>query len=415
MHKLFLILSIAGLVYFLYKKRETDLFTLAYFSATIYFLPGYLGYVTYPGKINVSIDEQVYVVFILVQLSIWSAAFIKDHIPYKSIRKKTLILKEAKYTSHFLAIIATSLTIYYIIFLNKNLLEPKNVMMPMLGSLFILLRYSAAFAFIMGFIEKNRWILIMSGFVLGFTFLIGFRGPVALTAMAIILIYLKSKGSKSLLRSQFKIIIGILCIAYFMIMGKVFYGTFKTEGIFNAFSVLFNLDYISNAFSSIESFGIQTILNEVIVQKFNIGISHLSGLIYQLLVIPSLFIDESYSFNYLFQSHLFPDVEYGMAYNIWAEALSAGGYIFLVVVILIFIIGIVVLDNLSASKNTIVRSFAALSGIYWTFFIHRYSIAAEMTHQRHIIYILILGVLLSLIYTIFIEVVKKHKGVPHGT
>lgn len=406
---LFTLASLIGIIYFLLKKRIPDLYTIAYFSAIIYFIPGFVGYVVYPGGAKVKIDERVYIVFLLVEIAVIFGAVVKDATDMSRNYLSNPIIKVTgtKYIAEILMIIALLVSFYEIIKVNKYLFASKRVMMPMLGRVFTLLIYSASLSFLFGFIEKKKLTTWLSLIMLIFLFLMGFRSPIALSILALILIKVRSGKKISFIIQCSKQTVAILIFGYFMIMGKIFYGTFKILGLKEAFFKLIDIDSIVIGINSIESFAIQTILNEVIVRNFSIGFSHLQDIIYQLLIIPSYFGADSQAFNIIIQTELFPGLNYGMAYNIWAEAIACGGFAFLIIVILIFVTGIAVLDRLSNIKNPIIQGTSALMGVYWSFYIHRSSIAVELTYQRHIVYALIIGFILSICLTIMIKVSKR--------
>src|SRR4051794_4498838 len=82
----FLVIAVAGVVYFALWKRHCDFFTVAYFAAIIYFLPGFCGYTLYPsieGLAAVDLQPQVYSVFNLVLTSIVLSALTYDTLVTK--------------------------------------------------------------------------------------------------------------------------------------------------------------------------------------------------------------------------------------------------------------------------------------------------------------------------------------------
>ena len=402
---LFFFVSLGGCCYFFLKKRKVDLYTVSFFSALIYFMPGFFGYVVYPGRIRKPIHDQVYTVFCLVLLFIVFGALIKDFFRRTQDRIPYVILG-SEYFEAILSGTAFCLMGYQIVVLGPLLLAPKRVMMSHLGPSFVLLRNSASLAFLVSYLSGKKTPLRISLGVLLFTFLIGFRSPVALTGLALIVLQFGNLRRAPLV-SYAKYAIPISFFGYIVAMGKVFYGTFKAVGLRGAFSVLFNAELIVSAFSTLEPFGVQAILNEIIVSNFHIGFSHLKNVLYQLLVIPSRFGGNTQAFNIAFQTQLFPEVTYGMAYNIWGEALASGGYPFLLLVIVCFLLGISFFDRLLESGNHIVKGTAACMGTYWSFYIHRNSISTELTLQRHILYTFIIGMSLSLLLTALRKLGRK--------
>lgn len=84
---LFIFVVIIGAIYFLFKKRVPDFFTIAFFSAIVYFLPGFFGYVLFPPEyIKVKIENKTYIIFIIVLVSIILFAIISDYLISKDYK-----------------------------------------------------------------------------------------------------------------------------------------------------------------------------------------------------------------------------------------------------------------------------------------------------------------------------------------
>src|SRR5699024_8609021 len=82
MQILFILIRLFGLFYFLLKNRIFDFFSVAYFSACIYFLPGFFGYALEPLYLGKSIlINETYIVMILVLISIMFFTVIYDFLP----------------------------------------------------------------------------------------------------------------------------------------------------------------------------------------------------------------------------------------------------------------------------------------------------------------------------------------------
>lgn len=406
MQILFILLTVIVALYFLLKKRQIDLFTIAFFSALIYFTPGLLGFVKYPGGFKVPIDDKAILVFIFVLLGIWLSAFINDYNNKRKIVGKQNIVVEIEgmnYLSFSLMLVSLFLSVFIIITLNSQLLQPKSILLPQLGPEYIILHYSAGMALILSFLEGKRKILIVSLMILCFTFLIGSRSHLSLAVIGIIVLYFKRKGRTSLLVNNYGKITLIALFGYIVFMGKIIYGGVKQHGILTALSRLFDKNYIIHAFNKIEPFGVQSILNEVILNDFFIGIENLRNILYEVTVLPSLFGVEVKSFNDIFQPALFPNANYGMAYNIWAEAISTGGYLFLALIITLFLLGINFFNKLCNSNIPLVKAFGAYCGTYWSFYIHRSSIAVELTYIRNVSIVLLIGITLSIFFYIVLK------------
>jgi hypothetical protein len=191
-------------------------------------------------------------------------------------------------------------------------------------------------------------------------------------------------------------------------VSKSIYSNLKINGIIYTFKTLFDSNTYINGIVKSEPFITQLILNEVISKNFHIGIAHYSDLIYQLMFTPSKF-KEHPNFNELFQPALFPNIDYGMAYNFWAEGLASGGLFLVFFLSLIYCSGILCLNLIYQMVDNSLKSITIIMGIYWCFYIHRNSMESIITSERFIIYIYFMGLLISVFFNLII--LKKFKSI----
>ena len=139
----------------------------------------------------------------------------------------------------------------------------------------------------------------------------------------------------------------------------------------------------------------QSILNEVTLLDFSVGWSHLTGIFYQFILFSPELGLEGKSFNDLFQMALFPHVTYGMANNIWAEMWSAGGWLLLLIFMIVFIGFLEVFSILLASRRASLRSFFAVMASYWAFYLHRNDIGYELFLLKGVILIMLSSLIVA--------------------
>src|SRR5579885_1924060 len=88
MSTLFLIAAICGTAYFGFAKRFCDFYTVAFFGALLYFMPGFSGYALYPSgsdMVPVELADETMTVFTIVLYSICVSAMAYDHCIAKHI------------------------------------------------------------------------------------------------------------------------------------------------------------------------------------------------------------------------------------------------------------------------------------------------------------------------------------------
>jgi hypothetical protein len=101
------------------------------------------------------------------------------------------------------------------------------------------------------------------------------------------------------------------------------------------------------------------------------------------------------SFNGYFQPALFPDVEWGMANNIWAQMIAAGGW----PLFLAFLAGFVCTLRLAARRMATARATnrcgVALATAYWGFYIHRNDLGYELSELKRVLLVWIVVAIVS--------------------
>src|SRR5262249_46231578 len=85
MQVVFLAIAVIGLFYFLFVQRQFDFFSVEFFSACVYFLPGFVGYTLMPTRTSmelpVDLEDETYLVMITVLIAIFLGALLIDFTP----------------------------------------------------------------------------------------------------------------------------------------------------------------------------------------------------------------------------------------------------------------------------------------------------------------------------------------------
>lgn len=412
----FVLIICVSFVYHLFKKRKVDLFTIAFFSAFLYFLPGLFGYVIEPQLINgiremvkVPLVENAYIVMSLVLISITLTTYLNDYIT-KSKKKKNIQNKsilESKYILQSYVFISIISFIYVLYSTEFSLFTGKTNVWEDLGIIKILLTLSTNFAFITSYIKKQKFPLIYSIIMIAVLFLMGNRSVLAIAFLSAFLYKLNNYGKVKLIqliRPKLLMITGIMGVILFN--GKSIYGAFQREGLATAIKVLFNTDLLLEKVVTSEPFGTQNILNTVLSDNYTIDIETLKTLPTHLLIAPGHFGRDTQSFSKDFTETFYPYVDYGLAYNIWAESYALGGWLFLILIIIIFSLFLLIFNSLIEWKDMYLKSLFISMSVYLAFYIHRNSIDTILTFERHLIYIYILGLIISFMLT---TVLSKRK------
>jgi hypothetical protein len=399
---LFWLIALAGAAYFLFVPRRVDFYTVGYFGSTIYFLPGFLGHTLSVPTIVAGIRVRypipllngTYAVMLAVLVAVVVAAIVRDTAP--RLVRPLPTLSGTRYLPHALVALAGVFLARDIAVLGAALLAKKAQLWGDLGLGFLIWTHAASIATVCAYAARKRWLAAAGVCLLVANLVIGNRTAPALTVVAVLGLRLSSAGRLRFVPDRWAYLPVVTGIGLFFFLAKGLYTAVKSGG---ALGILDRPLSITQALYYSEPFLTTLTLNEVLAQQFHIGFDHTRGLPYQLMVVPSYFGVSSRAFNEAFQPVLFPTARFGMAYSIWAEAMAAGGAIFLVCVILAYVAGLGVASWGIRSKDAATRAQAALMGSYWAFYIHRNSIATELTFERHLVYLFGAGWLASRVFT----------------
>ena len=408
MKSLFLLIAILGSLYFLFKKRSFDFFSIAFFSACIYFLPGFVGYVNFPEPKTNLIDGS-YLVMILVLGTILFGAFFYDFfVRNKSISKITI--KNTDLVLFFLVCFTLTGFLYDLVAVGKAFfIVDKPEMMDYLGRGRIIWATASMVGITASFLRKKKLLFLFFLSFLVFDLYIGFRSSAAIAGISIFLAHLWQIKKTRLIKNYKMILLGALCALFFFAYKGIYWAVKAGEWDI-VVDRLTSINYFFSTILNSEPFVIQSNLNEILASNFRVGFSHFANLKNQLIILSPELGAEIVSFNDIFQPKLFPDITFGMASNIWAEMWSVGGFGFLLLFLLFFIFVIIILCYLFRKiKNPELRSIILVLGSYWVFYIHRNSLDYQINLEKRVLFIGIIALFLSLIIQKVVKKIKTEK------
>ena len=401
----FILIAIIGICYYMLKKRKFDFFTIAYFSALAYFLPGFYGYSLFPPyNYKTPITDTTYIIFIMVLVGIIFTGFLYDKLWDKDIEFRYIY--ETKYNKFILINFSLVMFILMLITTGSALFSPfKAEMLEELNRFHLLWSISTSLLTVMAFINKDKKLLIFGVLFLFFDVYIGFRSTFAITVIAILMIHFNRKGKQRFLIENKKMLLISSILAGFFFVYKQIYAVVKLgrwDIVQERLSTpQFYLDSITNS----EPFFTQTILNQVVNTDFSVDGSHMIGILYLFILFAPELGAKVTDFNSLYQHELFPNVEYGMASNIWAEMYSINGLLAVMLFIIIFNLLIVLANRLLYIKDISLKATVTLIFTYWVFYIHRNDLIYELNLQKRI---LIIWIIVS-IFSFLIIILKNEK------
>lgn len=419
MQLFFILACLMGFMYFGFKKRHFDLYSLGFISSVIYFLPGFFGYSQYPTRIitvkrQVPLLDETYLVMIFVLIIFLVAAIIYDYFISKP-PIKNIVFKGSSYVTVIFVAIGVIGFLLTVMTVGDTLLSSKK-------SLYmdefertrwqLIWGIGCSLGMVCAYVEKKWKLLLIPLSLLLFNFYIGVRSNFALTIIAIFLIFIQEKGKMVLCGinnlQKYKIqIIFFSLMAYSFFLYKKVYQYVKLGMWDNLMILVSQPDLYIGAITDSEPFYIQTILNEVISKDYHVGLTYFfRNIMSQLFLVSSLL--KTKDFNTTFQPELFSYWQAGLGANIWAETWSAGGWLFLFIFTFFLMVFLGFCSYWLRTSNPILKGGLALLCTYWSFYIHRNDIFNQLSYTKQIVLLWVFVVVICM--AIPIKRIKKYNN-----
>jgi hypothetical protein len=417
---IFICAALAGVCYFLFRRRIVDALTVAFGGAVFYFLPLIFGRLPpiYGAGVSTEIVPGTYAVALVVLAAIVSAAIIVD-LRHADDQKPPR--NGPSFSGYYLTLSVAGLIIAMIVAPGKLFIIDKAVVLENIGYAFVLFETGAALACIDAAIHRRWWHLLAGMGLLFIDLIIGFRLMTLMTAAAIALVKLGRQGRlRAIVKvPTYGVLAAVLFISLFSVpsVRKVFItgpviagsepalpsapatatpiprsGEAFDQAIakVSALRSLFDKQLLSRHLSTIEPFTTQAILNEIIRHSYSCNLKE-AGRLLLLLPIGKLGLGYYGSFEDEFRPALFPDVTWGLAANIWAEMLCRYGHVGFGIFLMFFVASLVAF---SWALRRIPLAYVpplALAACLWAFYIHRNELYFELLLLRRCVILFLLA------------------------
>ena len=409
----FFVISLFGLLYFLLVKRRFDFFTLSYFSAVFYFLPGFMGYVPvyYMSQTEV-IAPATYLIMNIVLVAILSAAVLFDvqssQKKFISTESKIVNIEKVNFTVTLLLIVALLSAVGNFLTIDRSLLAGGVEKTDLLANntyFYNFWVYTSLLALFFSYCTHRKlYFMIALFFLLLDAYFYAMRVHIVLALMAIIFHWLYSKGPVRLIS---KINYGLLFSPLIL-----FFFVFKSlmrplnEGNYALFfERLIDSETYMYWLVRAEPFNQVAILNKIVMQDFVAPASHLLMSIVS--VIPysgSIDFGIYQRFHDYFYPALYPNMKIGaIASNPWAQLVSTGGVLMLlcgtfVFLILIYAMNYKISFTKKSTTNLVLFSIAPVI----CFYMHRNDLYFTLLMcKRFILPLLVIYLVRSFFYQFF--------------
>lgn len=407
----FLLLNILMFIYFFLIRQKFDLFFLLYISSLIYFSPGFFEVVWYKDSlldIKIKIANKTYIIFLIVQFSFLFFSIFNDRL--KTHKVKFIKVKEYKPDNviFWIVVMNTVFLLLSLYSINFNIFASRKILMESYSFFYTIWTYSSIITFVLGWIYRKKYkgLFLLSLFSIGFIFFLGDRTSIMLSIIAIFLFEFWDKNIIDLIfKHKLKLLIAVF-FAVFGFVSKSIYAYIRVGEYQLAIKYLLKIENYKNSFIESEPFITQMILNHLISNNININSNYMEDLKYQFLLIPSKF-KEYPSFSEIIQRDVFPNVEYGLAGNIWAEVFNAGSYSLLIFFLILLNFLVLFMNKVYKNVDPLFKGVILVLGTLTCFYIHRNFLESYLTMIRLSILFVAFSLIISLVFVMFF---KNKKG-----
>ncbi|MFQ3248841.1 MAG: hypothetical protein ACI9O6_000645 [Glaciecola sp.] len=381
-------------LYFFLNKRVFDYYTIAFFGCFLYFMPGFFGMTSYlneSGWVKTPIHELTYLLMIIVIFSILMFGWIADKLFKTKVNFKRIFVIEYKvhYSLLFLALVSSLSLILLIISTNGMVFQAeKDSVLESLNRWHILFYSAATLGFpIAAFFRKIKLSIVFFT-LLVVNLYIGFRAPIVISVLALLVVFLSAKGPIRLI-VYYKWLLTFTCFGLLMFLYKYIAFGIKA-GLWDlVFQSITNAETYVNMITMSEPFVVLNNLNIVIIKNYTTGFDHLMSAVYQLILFAPQLGAETVSFNDHFQNDLFPTVKYGLASNIWAQMLSSGGWLLCVFFVAFYNIALFLGRYFLYRFNLLTICITSPIFVYFAFYIHRNDLGYAINISKRLFLIII--------------------------
>lgn len=378
----FVVNALTTLSIILFRKRCFDFLSVYVLILTLYSLPLFFFSVYDPvHKLYNEPIDQVYITMGVTFLGVAPFLFFKNNfqkvneISFKSENLPLLIIAIFSLIGFFYLVPVLLSATNKVEALELN----TNIIFAIFYEIF------PAVGFLMAYKYKNKKFLIFFLILVIIILLFGTRRSFAMALIGLMVI-----GMPNPLRlaSMYKYILFGFFALILVILGKNFYGYILYYGLFDGLSEWRNNFTIDYLFEGSEFLSTSAILQAVVENNFKVDTINIVKSLLAIQPIPLEYFNFSSSFfNDSFQPVLFPALNYGMAYNPWAESYAWLGYLGVSIYSLLFPLLLVSFWRYyKKSKISLISILFLALGLTLAFWVQRNSLGSILAYIRNILY-----------------------------
>ncbi|WP_335984115.1 O-antigen polymerase [Acinetobacter haemolyticus] len=396
---LYVLFSLIGFGYFLFLKRRLDFLTIGFVSQQIYFSPC-LVYYFFSGHPDIyPVEVGVYITGILLIISF--IFFSINLYENNKNRQRIYINFGFKYHALFSTLLASTAFVLSIIQSGDVLFSgAKADVLDSINRFYILWSICALYGILISYLCKQKIYFFINLFLLLVTIYIGFRSIAAIAAISLLVFYfVKENKATSLIFEHYKSALLAVFFGAFFLVYKGLYIAIKFKDYEMVLNRLLDKQFYIDVLVNAEPFGIQMIFSDVLNQDYYIGLENLNRFILLFTLFSNDLGIDARSFNQYFQSDLYGDVGYGMGSNVWAHMYSSGGWMLLVIFIIIYALSLRWFSYKIYYSNYNYAPLLIVLGSYWSFYIHRNDLFYQLGLEKRVLIVFVIVSILSLFYS----------------
>jgi hypothetical protein len=386
----FTALAVIGVAYFLAARRRFDLFSLAFLSSCVYFLPGFFGTTLTPTRdfapsASTPLEAGTYAVFCCVLAAVLGSGVLFARLA--PIRAAVRVRLPAVEDVAAVSVGLGYLGLFAVLTHGRELLNPdKFTLLQSLDRWHSALTTFATVGAVTAAARKHWAILAASLPLFGLDLFLGSRTTTALAAMAVILVLLAPMAPSRILLRQRRLVVVALAMTVLFFGWQQLFLPLKRGDWAELFKRGVTPATYRTAFFNSEPFTIQAILNEVVRTQYRVPPDHLLDVAAVAVPFYSKFFESPRSFNDYFQPDLFPAIRLsGLAGNFWAEALAVGGWALLAGYVVFYVVTLAAGSFGLRSQSLHMRAVSAMAGAYFAFYVHRNDLLFELLLVRRLL------------------------------
>jgi hypothetical protein len=377
--------------------RRFDLFTIALFSSTVYFLPAFFG-VTHDATLPLVLNEigllQYSFYFFYFGLlttfasvhSCFGGSYTQSnlyHLHGNRLQKDVLELKLICYICSFLGLAFFALSWMQ---MGVLLFSPdKQDVLENLSFFYGPFQFSSLICLFTSFVLKQRITLILGVGLVGLDLYVGFR---LVGALSVIMCfgYMYFGGRSKLSMAIFAMLI---CMAYIVGNAYKLISVALKQGDLDAGVVrLLDVENIYEALLLTESFTTQEVFRRIIESGFSLPIEYVLNFFRMFFpFVGNALFGKPMGFNDYYQGELYPHVLWGMGSNVWAEHLAVWGWIGPIALVLVLFALLYWANHLAlrwwASQRLLMFVTILFFAVPFFFYIHRNDLLFQLAIARN--------------------------------